>query len=564
MPIPNINRTIRNLQRLTHILNVFAKHGFGHFIDRIHLSRYSTRGRRWFGFRRYREPRGVRALSLAERLRMAFEELGATFIKLGQMLSMRSDLLPHEFILELRKLQVDVPPFPSSEVREVIKEELGRPVEEIFAYFEETPFAAASIAQVHRARLSNGKRVVVKVQRPGVDRLIETDLDILFTIARLLERHVAEVSFYEPVSLIEEFARSIRRELDFTSEASSTDLFHRYFENDPRVKIPKVFWDFTTKRVMVLEEIDGIRIDDLEELDRVGADRRKLAANLVDIFFNQIFVNGLFHADPHPGNLLVLEDDVIGMIDFGTVGRIAGDMLKDIKNWFIAILDKDVDLMAKIYLKMGIISEETDITQFKLEVADFLDRYLTRPVERIHLGEIINEIVTSSPRYRMRMPPVLTMLGKTIMLVEGIVRELDPEVDIMEIGRSYIARLMLGQFSPKEWAKGVYSTFSDISEMARTMPFQVNQILSKLNRGTLKVDFEPLGLDRLIYEMDRSSNRLTFGMIIAALIVGSSIMVWSDTGVKIFGYSAIGIVGYLIAGILGFGLLISILRSGRL
>jgi len=314
----------------------------------------------------------------------------------------------------------------------------------------------------------------------------------------------------------------------------------------------------------VLEEIDGIRIDDLEGLDRVGADRKRLAANLVDIFFNQIFVNGFFHADPHPGNLLVLEGDVIGMIDFGTVGRMAGDVLKDIKNWFIAILDKDVDLMAKIYLKMGIISEETDITQFKLEVADFLDRYLTRPVERIHLGEMINEIVTSSPRYRMKMPPVLTMLGKTIMLVEGIVRELDPEVDIMGIGRPYIAKLMLGQFSPKEWAKGVYSTFSDISEMARTMPFQINQIVSKLNRGTLKVDFEPLGLDRLIYEVDRSSNRLTFGMIIAALIIGSSIMVWSDTGVKILGYSAIGIVGYLIAGILGFGLLISILRSGRL
>jgi ubiquinone biosynthesis protein len=564
MPIPNINRTIRNLQRLSHILNVFAKHGFGHFIDRIHLSRYSARGRRWLRLRRYKEPKELRRLSLAERLRMAFEELGATFIKLGQMLSMRSDLLPEEFIAELRKLQTDVPPFPFADVCEIIRSELGKPIEELFPYFEETPFAAASIAQVHRAHLPNDEVVVVKVQRPGVDQLIETDLNILLTIARLLERYVAEVSFYDPVGLIEEFAKSIRKELDFTSEASSTDLFYRYFENDPRVKVPKVFWDFTTRRVLTLEEIRGVRIDDLRELDRVGADRGRLASNLIDIFFRQIFVNGLFHADPHPGNLIVLEGDVIGMIDFGTVGRMTGEVLRDIKSWFIAILEKDVDLIAKIYVKMGIISEETDITQFKLDLADFLDRYLTRPVERIHLGEVLNEIVTSSPRYRMRMPSVLTMLGKAIMLVEGIVRELDPEVDIMGIGRPYVAKLMLGQFNPKEWVKEAYSTFSDISEMAKSMPFQLNQIVSKLNKGTLKVDFEPLGLEQLIYEMDRSSNRLTFGMIIAALIIGSSIMVWSDAGVKIFGYSAIGIVGYLIAGILGFGLVISILRSGRL
>lgn len=563
MTIPNLGKAVKNLQRLSHILNVFIRHGFGHFVERVHLGRYSTERRGWLRFGRYREPEVVRRLTPAERMRMAFEELGGTFIKLGQMLSIRSDILPPDFIAELKKLQTQVSPFPFRQVREIVEGELGRPFEEIFDSFEEKPFAAASIAQVHRARLKGGDEVVVKVQRPEIDRLIETDLDILLAIARLLERYVSEARIYDPVGIAEEFARSIRMELDFTAEASNTDLFRTYFADDPRIKIPKVYWELTTRRVLTLEEIRGIRIDDIGALEAAGIDRGRLAADLLDLFFKQIFVNGLFHADPHPGNIMVLEGGVIGLVDFGTVGRIPGELLRDITEWLIAILNKDVDMIAKIYLKLGIISEDADIARFRIEMADFLDRYLSRPIDRIHLGEMINEITASAPRYRMRMPTVLMQLGKTVVTVESIVTALDPSISVMEIGRPYIRRLILGRIKPREWLKEAYGTLADLSEMARAMPFQLSQIITKLNKGKLKIDFESLGLENLIYEIDRSSNRITFGMIIAALIIGSSIMVWSNVGFKIFGYSAIGIIGYVLAGILGVGLVISILRSGR-
>jgi len=561
MFIPRLNRTIRNIQRLRDIINVFAKHGFSELLDRMNLRRHSRDGL----FRRFRRQEEVESLKLSppKRLRMAFEELGTTFIKLGQILSTRSDIIPPEFITELEKLQSNAPPFPFSDVKRIIDEDLNCSLDEIFVEFEQTPFAAASIAQVHHAKLHTGESVVVKIQRPGISRLVETDLDILAAIAKLLEKHVTESRLYNPTELIDEFQRAIRRELDFTTEGANTDHFYRTFAGNNQIKIPKVYWQFSSRRVLTLEEIHGIKIDLIETLDETNINRKEIAKTCIELFFDQIFKHGFFHADPHPGNLFVLEGGRIGLIDFGIVGHLSGEMLRYLVSWMLALLNKDVDQIMKLYLRLGIIGNDTDIVKLKIEMAEFLDRYLSMPLNQIHLGELISEIMSASMRHQIKFPANFLMLGKTIIIIESVVTQLDPEFDVLSFSKPYTSRLLRQRLRPRRWIQDVYGTFEDVSYMLKELPLQLNQILRKLQGDKLKFDIELPSLDRFISELDKISNRISFSLIIAALIVGSSIIV-QTTGV--FGYyrDALGILGFAVAGILGIWLVISILRSGRL
>ena len=558
MFITRLNRTIRNIQRLRDIINVFAKHGFGDLLDRMNLKRHPKKGL----FRRFRRQEESIKLSLPKRLRMAFEELGATFIKLGQILSTRPDIIPREFIIELEKLQSNAPPFPFSDVQRIVGEDLNLPIEKIFMEFEQTPFAAASIAQVHHAKLTTGESVVVKIQRPGISQIIETDMNILFSIAKLLEKHVSESRLYNPTELIDEFKKTIRHELDFTIEGANTDYFYRTFAGNKNIKIPKVYWQFSSRRVLTLEEIRGIKIDIIETLNEKNINRKKIAQICIEFFFDQIFKHGFFHADPHPGNLFVLEDGRIGLVDFGIVGHLNREMLRYITSWLLALLKKDVDQIVKIYLRLGIIGDDTNIVKLKIEMAEFLDRYLSMPLNQIHIGELINETITASIRYQIKFPSNLLMLGKTIVIIESVVTQLDPEFEILSFSKPYTAQLLRQKLEPRRWLQDIYDTFDDVSYTLKELPLQLNQILRKLQKGKLKLDIELPSIDRFIQELDKVSNRISFSLIIAALIVGSSIIV-QNTGV--FGYrNALGILGFAIAGILGLWLVISILRSGRL
>jgi len=563
MSIPNLNRTIKNLQRLRQIINVFAKHGFGHLIERLNLARYTKR--RFFLFRKGDVE--VSRHSFAERLRMAFEELGATFVKLAQILSTRSDIIPEEFINEFEKLQSNATPFPFAHVDRIIAEDLKAPADQIFAEFEQTPFAAASIAQVHRAKLrantGRGEDVVVKVQRPHIAQTVETDLNILFALAKLIERRIAESRLYNPTGLINEFAQSIRRELDFTTEGANTDYFYRNYETSQILKIPKVYWEFSSRRILTLEEIQGVKIDDINALSEAGLDREKVALNCLEIFFDQIFNHGFFHADPHPGNLLVCFDGSIGLVDFGMVGRISGDMLRYITSWFFALLNRDVDQIVKIYLRMGILGDDTNVAQLKMEMADFLDRIFSMPLNKISIAGLIEESLSASIRHKIQMPANVLMLGKTIVTVESLVTRLYPDFDVLSFGKPYAAKLMLKQFEPRRWFKDTFGIFEDVADMTKELPLQLNQILKKLQKGNLKLEFELASLNRFITELDKISNRLAFSIIIAALIVGSSIIIGQDVGPRAFEYPALGLMGYLVAGVFGLGLVISIWRSGR-
>ncbi|MCH8289668.1 hypothetical protein IH992_00980 [Candidatus Poribacteria bacterium] len=561
MLILTLNRTLKRLRQIT---KVFAKHGFGHIIAQMNLG-----WRRFFRLRRFDDAEPIAILSGPERLRLAFEELGPTFIKLGQLLSTRSDLISEVvgqeealgWIEELKKLRSQASPFSVSDARAIVENELNQPLDQVFANFEPDPFAAASIAQVHYATLHTGESVVVKVQRPKIAEDISMDLNLLMDLAKRLEKHVVRSRLYKPTELVREFAKSIRREIDFTMEGASTDYFYRNFLDHPHAKIPKVYWEYTNHRVLTLERIDGIPIDAIQRLDDADLNRPQIAEHFVDLFYKQIFSDGFFHSDPHPGNIFVLEDGRIGIVDFGMVGRLSGEMLRHICGWFVAVLERDVDRVIKIYMRMGILGDTTTTAALKLDMADFLDRYFNMPLHRIRIGHLLDEVFNASLRHQVHFPSAFLMLGKTVITIESVVMKLDPNFNFVNFSQPYVARLLLQQAHPQHWAKQASGLVEDVAEMARDFPLQFHQILQKLQRGNLKLELEHMGLDGLIGELDRVSNRLSFSLIIGALIIGSSIIL-KDVGLGDAKWW-MGIVGFLMAGFFGFGLVISILRSGR-
>ena len=594
MRILNLNRKLKSARRLPEIVSVFARHGFGHIISQL-LERGRTRRFRFKGvlarkarqdahaekrpkwWHLWRSKKGSDQqqnasgtfLSVPERLRLAFEELGPTFVKLGQVLSTRVDILSElvgqeealAWITEFQKLQRHAQPFDFSEVQTTIETEFKRPLEEVFPTYEQQPFAAASIAQVHSATLITGEPVVVKVQRPRVATVIQTDLNLLMELAEQLENSDPEMHLFKPTELVREFSRSIRKEIDFTIEAANTDAFYQRFAASSKVKIPKVYWEFTNRRVLTLERIDGIPIDAIAQLDEMGFNRAELAEVLVELFYTQVLSDGFFHADPHPGNVFVLEDGRIGLVDFGMVGRIGDDMLRHICNWLSAVLTKDVDAVVRSYIRMGILGDETDITALKLEMNDFLERHFNMPPSRLRLGEVIHEVFNASLRHQIHTPPAFLMLGKTVATVESVVMKLNPDFDILEFSQPYIAQFLAQNFGTKRWERQFADSMEDFTELARDMPLQLRRILQKLQRGSLKFELEHPSLEAVIKAFDRVINRIAFSLIIASLIVGSSIIL---QGVGLWEWKFfLGIMGYLTATFFGFGLVISILRSGR-
>lgn len=594
MRILNLNRKLKSARRLPEIVSVFARHGFGHIISQILERGRTTRFRfkgvlarktrkdtyaekkpKWWHLWRSKKGSAQQQnasgtlLSVPERLRLAFEELGPTFVKLGQVLSTRVDILSElvgqeealAWITEFQKLQRHAQPFDFSEVQATIETEFERPLEEVFPTYEQQPFAAASIAQVHSATLITGEPVVVKVQRPRVATVIQTDLNLLMELAEQLENSDPEMHLFKPTELVREFSRSIRKEIDFTIEAANTDAFYQRFAASSKVKIPKVYWEFTNRRVLTLERIDGIPIDAISQLDEKGFNRVELAETLVELFYTQVLSDGFFHADPHPGNVFVLEDGRIGLVDFGMVGRISDDMLRHICNWLSAVLTKDVDAVVRSYIRMGILGDETDITALKLEMNDFLERHFNMPPSRLRLGEVIHEVFNASLRHQIHTPPAFLMLGKTVATVESVVMRLNPDFDILGFSQPYISQLLVQNFGTKRWERQFVDSMEDFTELARDMPLQLRRILQKLQRGSLKFELEHLSLEAVIKAFDRVINRIAFSLIIASLIVGSSIIL---QGVGLWEWKFfLGIMGYLTATFFGFGLVISILRSGR-
>jgi ubiquinone biosynthesis protein len=550
------------VKRFREIVDVMLKHGFGYLVDRFGLRPFRTLRQRLFGPKPFREQ--LLVLSEAERLRLALEELGPTFIKFGQILSTRHDLIPEEYIQELSKLQDRVPPFEYAEAKKVIEKEFGRNIEEIFLSFNPKPLAAASIGQVHRATLVEGEEVAVKVMRPGVEEIIETDLAILMSLARFAEKHIKESKFFNPVGFVDEFSRIIRHEIDYTHEAQNTDRFYANFAGSTTVKIPKMYWKYTTKHVLTQEYSEGIKILDIAQLEASGIDKKKISTNLANAYLKMVFEDRFYHADPHPGNILVSPGEFIIFLDFGMAGHVDPVLHDNLASLMIAIRRNDIDFLIETLAELGLIHDagsESPMLRIKLE--ELLNKYYSLSAKFIDPAAFLRDLIDVFAKSRGKIPTNLMLLSKTLIMRDEISRKLDPEHNFSELAEPYVKKMLEERTKVSYIAIEAAKTIWDFANLIRAFPRRVNHILTKVEKGTLKLELEHHGIENFIEELDIMSNRLSFSMIIAALIVGSSLIIQTKMPPSLFGVPLLGILGFLLAGFLGFGLLISILRSGR-
>ncbi len=559
--IGSLSRTYRHISRYREIIRVLVKHGFGDLITRTNLERYIDRGRKLLPGRGDAK---IASLSRWERIRMVLEELGPTFIKFGQIMSNRPDLIPPELIVELQKLQSDVPPFSDEEACLLIEEELGRPVSEIFAEYSPTPIASASIAQVHRASLLNGEKVAIKVQRPGIEQIIKTDLEIMFDLATLMEKHIQEMDILHPVSIVKEFERSIKREIDFTIEAAAIERFGRNFQNESTIYVPKVYRDYSTNKILTMEFIDGVKASSTETLINAGLDPKLLASRGADLVLTQVFEHGFFHADPHPGNMMVLPGNVVCFLDFGMMGGISPGHREALSNILVGIVNQDAASITKTVLQLARNQYIADVEQLEYEIYDLLEQYSYRSLKSVNMGVMLNQMVGLVVKHRLKIPPNFYLLSKALITIEGVGRVLDPDFDMVKHTEPFAKKLLSERLNPLKLTKDLYLSAIDLSILLRDLPAQTREILTQIKEGRTRIEFEHKGLDPMLRTHDQISNRLVFAIVLASLIVSSSLIVLSGIPPLWNGIPIIGIVGFLASGVMGFGLLISILRHGKM
>jgi ubiquinone biosynthesis protein len=560
---------LRDLPRIGRIIAVASRHGFDHLVEQMGLQRFFSLSKRLVTFQKQPTLTHLQRIGVPERLRMMFEDLGPTFIKLGQVLACRPDMLPLEYSREFLKLTDSVAPFPSSESKKIIEEELKAPIRDIFMSFDDMPVAAASIAQVHRATLLDGREVMVKVQRPNIIRVIERDISIMRWFSHLIETRVPEMQPYNVRGIVDEFAHTIRREVDFFIEASNATQLRKNFEHSTLLYIPKIYTEISSKRVLVIEKVEGIRINDIERLNRDGHNLREIAVKGGAAFFKMVFQDGFFHADPHPGNMFVLADGRLGFVDFGIMGRITEDNREHFATVFLALANHDYDALVRQYVGMGFLSDESiDIDKFQREMkedlVEFLEPYYIMQAQQIDFGAYVDRIISILRRYRLKLPANLYLMEKALITLEGILKQIDPEFNYYESAKPYVAELIAQKRNPRHTLKNMKKTMAEFSDAVTLLPKQIRTIFRKITHGEVRISIHHEDLHHLIRDIDRSSNRLAFSVITAAIIIASSIIIHSGQGPMLFGLPVFGLIGYVLAAVLGLWILIGILRSGLL
>jgi ubiquinone biosynthesis protein len=556
-----IGRTYRDLSRFRQILTVLLKYGFGDLLELLKIDQYVEAGLKIISKKQLIR---VEKLTRPEGIRMALEELGPTYIKLGQILSSRPDLVPVDFLRELAKLQDKVPPFPYTAVKKIVESELGLSIDELFAHFDQQPLASASIGQVHKARIKDGTEVAVKIQRPGIQRVIEVDLEIMHYLATLMERHIEELSLHRPVKIVEEFTRTLEKELDYQLEASNMERVALNFIDDAYTYIPKVFRDFSTAHVLTAEFVDGIKVSDIERLDAAGLDRKVITDRGADILLKQIFDHGFFQADPHPGNLFVLPDNVICLIDFGMVGAVDRRTRENFVDLIDAVVQKDAYRTSQVFIQLTDWDDEPDERHFEKDVAEFMVQHLYRPLKDIRVGKLLHQLLELASRHRLRIPPDIFLMMKALTTIEGVARMLDPDFEMITKAAPFVKRILLGRFTPQRISGDMYRLALDLMKFVKQFPKDLLDISRMVRQQKLYVRIENQGLDRMLSTHDQISNRISFSIIIAALIIGSALIVISEIPPLFYGISLIGIIVFLAAAVMGIWLLVAIIRKGRL
>ncbi|HOQ08833.1 MAG TPA: AarF/ABC1/UbiB kinase family protein [Syntrophomonadaceae bacterium] len=549
----NVDRA-RHLPRYREVANVLIKHGFGFIFDRFTLFRMNIGRPR-------SDQASLRSPSVARHLRQAFEELGPAFVKLGQLLSVRPDLLAPAYIEEFEKLQDAVPPFPFPEVVQLCRDE-GLDFDSIFASVDEEPIAAASMGQVHEAYLKTGEHVVIKVQRPGIEDQVETDLEIMMELAKLLEKRTKWGKLYKVSEIVNELSEAIRNELDFNKEAQNADNFYKLYRKDPTVRIPRIYWQYSTRRVLVMEYVGGIKISDLDRLKEAKYDTRRIAARLIDALFKQVYDNGVFHADPHPGNIAIGENEVIVFYDFGQVGRVDHQAREKYVGLLIGMMRYDTEAVTRSILDIGIANQPVNRDELRKDVGKLQKKYYGMPLSQINVAEALNELIDISFKYQMRLPAELSLLSKMLMTVESLVTKLDPEISLVDLAEPYGRKVLAQRMSPQEAKKTIRNVLLDYAELSRSFPRELDTILKLLASGELKIRMEHVNLKRLADRIDILSNRLSLAIILASIIIGSSLVVDHSTS-NILNKIPLAEAGFITALILGLFLVYSIIRSGR-
>ncbi|TMM34525.1 MAG: hypothetical protein E6F93_02060 [Actinobacteria bacterium] len=548
----------RNIGRLSEIAQVAVKHGFGYFFERHRLTDLVP----WIG----RDGSVETPTDRGRRLREMLDELGPTFVKFGQLLSTRPDIVPPDVVLELQKLQDDVRPIPFADVERVISEELGITIEQAFLEFDEQPTAAASIGQVHHAVLPNGERVAVKVQRPNAPRQIESDISLLYQAARLAKERVRALDFIDAEQVVDEFARSIRGELDYRAEARNAEAFRRNFAGQGDVKIPRVHWTYTRRRVLVLELLQGVQVADLDLASLGEGERRELAYRIAETWMTMIFRHGFFHGDPHPANIFVLDGGAaVGLVDFGQVGKLTDEDMSKLTGLFIDAANERVDAMPRRLAELGVRYPREREEEFTDELRDVYYRYYGVSLAEIDPLQVIREAFELIYRLNLRLPTRFVLLDKAIATLASVGAELYPDFNVFEVAKPYARNLMIERFSPERILSRAQKESSEFVRIAATMPYQVHDFLEQIRDGQIEVGFVHKGLDDFMHKVDVAFNRLVVALIVVGGLIGSSLIgIFAKHGPFVFGVNFLSFLGFLLSGALGIWLLWGVIRSGRL
>jgi ubiquinone biosynthesis protein len=550
--------TTRNLGRISEIAQVAVKHGFGYFFETHRLTDLVP-GRQRVTLEGSPSERG-------QHLREMLDELGPTFVKFGQLLSTRPDIVPPDILVELQALQDDVRPFPYEDVERVIREELELSVEQLFTEFEETPVAAASIGQVHRATLPNGHRVAVKVQRPNAPRQVEADLALLYQAARIARERVKALDFIDARQLVDEFARSIHQELDYRLEGRNADSFHHRFAGHPHVRIPRVYWSYTRARVLTLELLEGVQLADLPQEAWSMEERRRLAYLMTETWMTMIFRHGFFHGDPHPANIFVLDDgEVIGLVDFGQVGKLTDDDMSNLTRLFIDAANERIDQLPRRLGELGVRYPKEREEEFVAELREMYSRYYGASLSEIDPLQVIREAFQLIYRLNLRLPTRFVLLDKAIATLGSVGVDLYPDFNVFEVAKPYARSLMLERYTPRRVLTRARTEGVALARIAREMPYQVHDLLEEVRDGQIEVGFVHKGLDEFMRKLDVAFNRLVIALVVVGGLIGSSLIgIFSKTGPQIAGVNFLSFIGFMLSGALAAWLLWGVVRSGRL
>jgi len=548
----------RTLSRLSEIAQVMVRHGFGYFFEAHRLTDLLP-GRRV-------DVEAMSASARGQHLREVLEELGPTFVKFGQLLSTRPDIVPPDIIAELRALQDDVRPFPFEQAERVIEEELGNSLERLFLDFDPMPVAAASIGQVHRATLPNGREVAVKVQRPDAARQIEADLVLLYQAARLVKERVRALDFVDARAVVDEFARQIRQELDYRLEGRNAQTFYRNFAGASHVRVPKVYWTYSRARVLTLDWLTGTKLADVDTLGLSLEERRDLAYLITETWMTMIFRHGFFHADPHPANIFVMEEaGAIGLVDFGSAGTLSDDDMTKLTRLFIDAANENVDILPKRLSDLGVRYPRDREEEFLAELREIYYRYYGASLAEIDPIQVIREAFQLIYAMNLRLPTRYLLLDRAIATLGSVGIELYSDFNVFEVARPYARGLMLERFTPERIARRARRDAFQYAHILRETPHQIHDILEELRDGQIEVGFVHKGLDEFLAELQKVFNRLVIALVVTGGLIGSSLIgIFAKAGPHVLGVNVISILGFVLSAILGVWLLMGVVRSGRL